>query len=148
MMMKTKMTTKVLPRTKRRHDYLRQQNVHIGILLSASNPTLRTILLVTSLFLNPSILSLLFSPDPNANGVVVPALAEGVDIFPLIFDWNEINNNNNVGLMGLFKKLSETSRSPRIPPYSRWKVILLISLKIHILRCWTQGPVSQSFPIR
>ena len=94
---KTKMMTKVLHRTKGPNDYLSQQNVHIGILSSASNPTLRTILLVTSLFLNPSILSLPLSPDPNANGVVVPVSAEGVDIFPLIFDWNEINNVNNVG---------------------------------------------------
>jgi len=140
---KTKMMKKVLHRTKGPNDYLSQQNVHIGILLSASNPTLRTILLVTSLFLNPSILSLPLSPDPNANGVVVPVSAEGVDIFPLIFDWNEINNVNNVGLTILFKKLSGTSRSPRIPLYSRWKVILLILPKIPILRFWTRGRVSQ-----
>jgi hypothetical protein len=43
----------------------------------------------------------------------------------------------------LFKKLSGTSRSPRIPLSSRWKVILLILPKIHILPFWTRGRVSQ-----
>ena len=135
-------------RTESPIDYLGQQNVHIGILSLASNPTLRTILLVKVLLLSLSTLSLILSPGPNANGVVVLASAEGVDIFPPIFDWNAINNVNNAGLTILFKKLSGMSRSPRIPRYLRWTVISLILLKIHILLFWTRGRVSQSFPTR
>ena len=95
----TKTTTKVtknLPLPQRSpHDCLSQHNVHFAILLSPSNPMLRTVSLVIFLFLSLLILSLLTSPDLNANEVVVHVSVEGVAISPLIFVTTGISTVNN-----------------------------------------------------
>ena len=97
----TKMKNKVHRPRRIPNDYLCQLNVHIATLLSISNLTLRTNSSVIFLLLNPSILSLCSSPDPNANGVVGHILAEGVDIFPLIYVMIGISDANTNDSMSL-----------------------------------------------
>jgi hypothetical protein len=129
-------------------DYLSLIHVHTEIPSSASNLTLRIKSLVSFLLSSLSTLSPLSTLDPNANGVAVLVLVEGVAIFRLILRMNVYINVTNNNSIKPFNILSETSSSLRTTRSSARRVTLLTSLRILILPSWTLEPVFLSFPPR
>ena len=116
--------------------------LHIGILSSESNLTLRTISSVIFHLRKLSIHFLRSSLDPSAKGVGVLALVEVVAIFLLICRVNVGTNADNAILTKRSNILSETNNSHRTTRCFGPNIILPTSPKTLILPSWTREPVS------